>query len=231
MRRDAVDDRAHRVLAHAEVKVAAGVAPAAAVGALRVDVLSRGRIEIAEVLERGVGRGIEIGGAARQCRHARRDRVHHLAGSHARRHSLGVGGKHRHVRVPVARAARRAAFRRSSSARSGNALAYAAMRALLAASSRAPRATASRKCASASSGIRNAGSTASRDSAWSGALPRRRAGSHAPRSCPACSASRSRCGCAPESATGASVSARAARSAASIAARSLPSGTDTVCQP
>ena len=32
----AVDDRAHRVLAHAEVKIAPGVAPAAAVGALRV---------------------------------------------------------------------------------------------------------------------------------------------------------------------------------------------------
>ena len=72
---------------------------------------------------------------------------------------------------------------------------------------------------------------ASRGSAWSGALRRRRAASRAPRSCPACSASRSRGACAPGSATGASVSARAARSAASIAARSLPSATVTVCQP
>ena len=36
VRGQAVDDRAHRVLAHAEVKVAAGVAPAAAVGAFAV---------------------------------------------------------------------------------------------------------------------------------------------------------------------------------------------------
>ena len=37
MRREAVDDPAHRVLAHAEVKIAPGVAPAAAGGTLRID--------------------------------------------------------------------------------------------------------------------------------------------------------------------------------------------------
>jgi len=31
------------------------------------------------------------------------DGVHHLAGSHARRHPLGVGGKHGNVRVPAGR--------------------------------------------------------------------------------------------------------------------------------
>ena len=36
MRGQAIQDRAHRVLAHAEVQIAAGVAPAAALGALRV---------------------------------------------------------------------------------------------------------------------------------------------------------------------------------------------------
>ena len=103
VRRDAVDDRAHRMLAHAEMKVAPGITPPAADGALCVHVFFGRRVEIAESLERGVGRGVEIRGAARQCRHTRRDGVHHLARSHARRHSLGVGGKHRHVCVPVSR--------------------------------------------------------------------------------------------------------------------------------
>ena len=49
VRRQAVDDRAHRVLAHAEVEVAAGVAPAAAVRALRVVAADARRIEVAAV--------------------------------------------------------------------------------------------------------------------------------------------------------------------------------------
>ena len=77
VRREAVHDRAHRVLAHAEVEVAAGVAPAAAVEPC--DRRSRRRIEIAESLERGVRRRIEIGRAADQRRQPRRDRIHHLA--------------------------------------------------------------------------------------------------------------------------------------------------------
>ena len=49
VRGEAVHDRAHAVLAHAEVQIAAGVAPAAAVGALRVGA-DVGRLEIAHPL-------------------------------------------------------------------------------------------------------------------------------------------------------------------------------------
>ena len=70
MRRHAVDDRAHGVLAHAEVQVAAGVTPAAAGRALLV-VSRRGRwIEVAEALERRVGRRIEVRRTAGERREA-----------------------------------------------------------------------------------------------------------------------------------------------------------------
>ncbi len=101
MRGHAVRDRAHRVLAHAEMQVPPRVAPAAAGGSLHVEPVPRGRFEIAQALQRRVGGRIEIGRSPRQRGHARRERVHHLARCGARGHALGVGGKRRDVRVPA----------------------------------------------------------------------------------------------------------------------------------
>ena len=64
----AIGDRAHGVLAHAEMHIAARETPPSSVGALLVDADRRRRIEITEVLQRGLGRWIEIGRAARQRR-------------------------------------------------------------------------------------------------------------------------------------------------------------------
>jgi hypothetical protein len=47
VRRHAIDDRAHRVLAYAEVHVAAAVTPTSAVRTLLIDIAGRRRIEIA----------------------------------------------------------------------------------------------------------------------------------------------------------------------------------------
>ena len=101
VRRQPVDDGAHRVLANAEMKVAAGTAPAGDVGAFHV-VGIRGRwIEVAQAFQRGMRRRIEVGRAAEQRRQARRNRVHHLAAGDARRHALRVGRKDRHAGVPA----------------------------------------------------------------------------------------------------------------------------------
>ncbi len=69
VRGQAVDDRAHRVLAHAEVQVAAGPARAAGVGAL--DLLRVGgghRVEVAQADEVGERGRVEVGRAAHQRR-------------------------------------------------------------------------------------------------------------------------------------------------------------------
>ncbi len=102
VRGQAVDDRAHRVLAHAEVQVAAGPAGAAGVGALDLlRVGDRRRVEVAEPDEVGEGRRIEVGRTAEQRGHLLADRGEDLLAGDARRQALGVGGEARHVRVPA----------------------------------------------------------------------------------------------------------------------------------
>jgi hypothetical protein len=64
----AVGDRPHRVLAHAEMQVATGATPAAAIRTLLVFAGRRHRIEVAQVIQRGLGRGIEVGRTAHQGR-------------------------------------------------------------------------------------------------------------------------------------------------------------------
>ena len=211
VRRHAVDDRAHRVLAHAEVQVASGVAPAAAGRALRVVAWPRRRIEVAQALERGVGRRIEVRRAAGQrrqlaarwhsspCRDASRVAMPLASAGKTGMSASQPCGQLRHAGCA---AARRQAPGTPSRTRPSVACQPS--------SSRAPRASASRKCASASSGIRNGGSFRPAELLLGQRhFLRRRAASRAPRSCPACAASRSRCACAPGSATAASVSARA----------------------
>ena len=101
VRGQAIDDRAHRVFAHTEMQIASAMAPAAAIRSLGIFVRIRRRIEIAEVFQRGFGRGIQIRRAAAQRRQLRRNRIHHLAGGDACGHAFGIRGKHRNVRIPT----------------------------------------------------------------------------------------------------------------------------------
>ena len=88
---------------------------------------------------------IKVGRAAGQRRQPRRDGIHHFARSNARCDAFGVGGKDRHIGVPVRAAIRRADFAAFLRPARGKACAYAAMRSFHAASSRAPRVSASPK--------------------------------------------------------------------------------------
>ncbi len=79
MRGEAVDDRAHAVLAHAEV-----------------DVLARGVLgEVAGVRQHGVGRGRQVGGPADERRDERRERRHRPLARDARGLLLGRNGLQR----------------------------------------------------------------------------------------------------------------------------------------
>jgi hypothetical protein len=91
------------MFAHAEVQVASGSAPAAAVGALFVSVFRRRRIEIAQAFQGRFRRRVEVGRTAGQRRQSGRYGVHHLAGSLARRKTLVIGVKYRDVRIPARR--------------------------------------------------------------------------------------------------------------------------------
>src|SRR5207253_4027637 len=84
--REPVHDGAHRVLAHAEVQVAAR-------GFARRDAVGAGE------REPGLGRGREVARAAHEPRHAFADGVEHLARGGARGELLAVGGKVRKLRV------------------------------------------------------------------------------------------------------------------------------------
>ena len=97
----AVQNRAHPVLANAEVQVATGVTPAAAARTLRVARGSIGRFEIARAFQRRVRRGIQIRRTAHQRRKFGCNRVHHLSGGHAGLHPLRVSRKNGNVRVPT----------------------------------------------------------------------------------------------------------------------------------
>src|SRR5438105_2817540 len=99
MRGHAVNDRAHRVLADAEVQIAPSITPAGDVRALSICIISGCRVEIPEPLELGVGGWVQVTRAASKGGHTVRDGVHHLSGSHTGRHPLGVGWKDRDVRV------------------------------------------------------------------------------------------------------------------------------------
>ena len=101
VRCQAIHDRSHGMLAHAEVQVAAGVAPAAAVGALSIAGAHAGRLEVPQSLQRGVGRWIEIRRTADQRRQTGRDRVHHLARGDPGGHAFGVGRKDGNVFSPA----------------------------------------------------------------------------------------------------------------------------------
>ncbi len=105
--RHAVGDRAHRMLANAEMHVPAALAVS--------------RFEIARALEcqPGLRRRREIRRAADQGRYVVRDRVQHLAAGVARRHSRGIRREVRNVMRPTRRAACRRACRRVPSASSG----------------------------------------------------------------------------------------------------------------
>ena len=100
---EAVQDRAHAVLAHAEVQVAAGVTPAATHRALAIAGARAGRLEVPHSCQRRVRRGVQIGRAADERGQARGDRADHLARGDAGGHALGVGGKDGNVRIPVRR--------------------------------------------------------------------------------------------------------------------------------
>jgi hypothetical protein len=95
VRGHAVDDRAHRVLAHAEVQVAARRS-----GIRRAGAGGRRCVEVAAAFQRGVGGRIEVGRSAGQLRQLRRDRREDLAAGHARRQALLVGREAGHGRVP-----------------------------------------------------------------------------------------------------------------------------------
>src|SRR6202522_66314 len=98
---ETVRNRAHRVFAYAEMKIASGVAPAAPLGALRILTVLRRRIEVAKTLERRLRRGIEIGRAACQRRKIRRNRIHALPRRLARGDAFGVRWKHRNIFIPL----------------------------------------------------------------------------------------------------------------------------------
>ena len=102
VRRNAVQNCAHRMFAHAEMQIAAGRTPAT-FRALSIACARSSRFEVSQSFERGVSRWIQIGGAADQCGHARRDRVHHLAGGNPRCHAFGVGREVGNVGIPIQR--------------------------------------------------------------------------------------------------------------------------------
>ncbi len=106
-----------------------------------------------------MGRRIEVGRAAEQCRQLGRDRVHHLAAGDARRHAFGVGRKGSGSPRPSRSGSSSRRRVPSSRASSGNAAAYAASRWFHSASARSPRGSAARKRSSAAAGTRNGGST------------------------------------------------------------------------
>src|SRR5579884_2653396 len=97
----AVDRRAHGVLAHAEVEVAAGVAPRRADGALD----ARGRrgraLEVTLALEPGERRGVEVRRSAHQLGEPAAELLEHRLGGFARGKALRVGGEGRQLRVPA----------------------------------------------------------------------------------------------------------------------------------
>ncbi len=101
MRGETIQDRPHRVLAHAKVQVAAGKAPAAALRPLAITGARAGRLEVTESCECSEGRRIEIRGTSYQRRYARRDRIHDLPRCDACGNAFGVGGEARNVRIPV----------------------------------------------------------------------------------------------------------------------------------
>src|SRR6266851_2130590 len=84
VQRDAVEDRAHPVLADAEMEIAADVIVA---------------LEIAAVLQVGEGRLVEVRGAAEQARYALPDNLLD-AGSRLARSKRVLGGEDRQVAIP-----------------------------------------------------------------------------------------------------------------------------------
>ena len=94
VRLDPVHDRAHGVLADAEVQHPAVRAAREGLG------LPVGGQEAGLALRGGVVRLGQVGRAAPQLGHLRRDRVDHLAGRGAGRDALGIGGPARQRRPP-----------------------------------------------------------------------------------------------------------------------------------
>ena len=139
--RDAVHDRAHRVLADAERDVAAGVR----------------RREHARPLELGLRRLDEVGGAADHRRRERPERLHHRLAGVARRDLL-AGREHGQRVEPARRAARPRGRARARRATSGCAAAQAASRASHAAWAAAPRSATPAMCARTSSETANVAS-------------------------------------------------------------------------
>jgi len=101
VRGQAVDDCAHRVLANAEVDVPSRMAPTGRVGPFAVFARQQRRVEVALPFQLGMGRWVEVGRAADECRELRGDRVHHFAAGDARRHPLRIGREDRNVRIPT----------------------------------------------------------------------------------------------------------------------------------
>lgn len=95
-----VQDRAHRVLSHAEMQIAAAAAPAAAIGALPVERVHAGGLEIAEPGQPGEGGRIQIGGAADERRDAGGEGIQHLSGCNPRRNAFRIGRKDRDIAIP-----------------------------------------------------------------------------------------------------------------------------------
>ena len=97
-----VDDAAHSVFAHAEMQVAAGVAARV----VRVTTVIRGLcrrsrgIKIAELLQVGVRRWVEVGRATEERRQCLGEGVHHLAAGDAGGHPFFVSGENGQLGIP-----------------------------------------------------------------------------------------------------------------------------------
>ncbi len=189
----AVDGAAHRVLADAEVDVAPGVAPVAAGEPWSELRFGGRRLEIAGALHRGVGRGIEIGGAADEGRHLREEGLDDR--SDALRVATGLS--------PASQFGRSASQPSEQALRRSRASARRRLRDMLPRRRRSACFQAACSSAPVVDGVAEVGDGFLRQvegrlarpaeiASWSRALRPDRAASRGRRRCPACSASRSR---------------------------------------
>ena len=93
MRRQAIQDRPHGMLAYTKIEIAAGVAPDALCRALLIAPLHSAWLKISQSRKCGKGRWIQIRRAAVQCRQSRCNGIHHPSPRDARRKALCIRGE------------------------------------------------------------------------------------------------------------------------------------------